>query len=87
MKVKIDKPEIKEAFKKMTSSIKKGTFGDMCREQGHKGANITCINKALATAKRTGDTQLKKRAILARTFLKMRQAKAAKKANDESTNR
>ena len=83
MIVDVDKQKTIDAFAKMKKGIKKGTFGDMCREQGHKGANITCINKALATAKRTGDMSLKKRAVLARTFLKMRQNKAAKRKANE----
>lgn len=67
--------EKKEHFKDMTKHLKKGAFTQWCTTHGHKSANKTCIAHAIKLATKTGNTTLKKQAVLAKTFAKMRKEK------------
>ena len=82
MEPKLTKKEIsekKEDFKEMATHLHKGQFTDWCTHHGHKAANKSCINHAIKEAAKTNNVTLKKQAILARTFMIMREKKKGKK--------
>ena len=48
-----------------------GSFTAWCKRHGFKKANSECIKSAIATARKTGNKKLMKRAVLARTLRRM----------------
>lgn len=58
-------------------AIKKpGAFTAWCKRQGFSGATESCIEKAIAVAKRTGNKTLLRRAYLARTLKRLAKRRA-----------
>ena len=53
-----------------------GSFTAWCKRNGFKGASESCIQKAIAVAKRTGNKTLLRRAYLARTLKRLAKRRA-----------
>jgi len=85
---KLSKEEIqtkKDKFGKMAKGLKKGNFTSYCQSHGYTtGSHPDCIAKALKEADDTGNSTLKRRAVLARTFAGM--AKKRKENNAAKLN-
>lgn len=56
-----------------------GAFHAWCLAHGHKKVTKTCIQQAKRIAKKTGNTTLMRRAVLAETLLKLQKKRRKKK--------
>ena len=66
-------------MQKVNRAIKRrgteGAFRRWCQRHGYSKVTMECINEAIRIAKKTGNTTLLRRAVLARTYLKHRPKK------------
>lgn len=66
---------MKKWVQSVVKKMKKGAFHEWAKRHGFKKVTPRAIALALKIAKKTGNDTLRRRALLARTFLKMRKGK------------
>ena len=66
---------VKKWIQGVVKNMKKGSFRRWAQKHGFKKVTPQAIALAIKIAKKTGNTTLLRRALLARTFMKLRKGK------------